>query len=267
MKKQFLQLAIRLLSITAVITSCKKDGDDPIIPAQEKCYMTSIIDNDDSKDSTAIIYNTDNKVIKLSYYDEDKNPLGYELYTYALNKILQSEYDENDVLEHEYHHYLNTNGTINHSTYKNIDGNYTDYDTIFYFYEDGYNVKEIVNSVHFYNATQTSKQSDTIWYTYSDGNKVKMKQKRNDGVIEITDYVYDTLEDKNYISGQLIIPGVYGKPSKNLIKSSSTNNDANDRATFTYQVNAKGLIINSVSVYTSDFGTDTYDYNFVYTCK
>lgn len=267
MKKQFLPLAIGLLSLTAVITSCKKDDDDPITPAQEKCYITSIIDNGDSKDSTAVFYNSDNKVVKVSYYDIDKNPVGYELYTYTLNKILQSEYDENDALEHEYHHYLNTDGTINYTSYKNIEGNYTDYDTTFYFYQNGYNVKEIVNSVHFLNATQISKQSDTIGYTYVDGNKVQMKQKRSNGIIEITDYIYDTLEDKNDLSGQLLIPGIYGKSNKNLVKSSSTNNDANDKATFTYQVNAQGLITNSVSVYTSDFGTDTFDYSLVYTCK
>lgn len=267
MKKQLLQLAIGLLSITAVITSCKKDEDDPITPAQEKCYITSIVGNGESKDSTEIIYNNDNKVIKLEYYDENKNFVGYEIYTYTLNKIVQSEYDENDVLEHEYHHYLNTDGTVNYTSNKNIDGNNTDYDSIFYFYDNGYNVKEINNSEHLYNGTLTSKQSDTIWHTYADGNRVQTIQKIYNGIIEMTDYVYGTLEDKNDLTGQLLIPGVYGKANKNLATSSSKNNANNYKATFTYQVNAKGLITNSVSVYTSDFGTDTYDYNFVYTCK
>lgn len=268
MKKQLLPLAIVFLSATAVFTSCKKDKDETSVsPAKESCYITST-KNNGTLDSTAITYNTDNKVSKVTYYDKDKNPAGYEMYAYSGNQFIQKVYDETDKLTDEYHHILNADGTIHYTATINTYGNNTEYDTLYYYYQDGYDIMEVENRVNYYNGSQASRESDTTWFTYTDGNKVQQKEKRNNGTVITTAYTYYDLEDKNNIfSGQLIIPGIYGKGNKNLVKSGTSDDSNNNTSAFTYQVNEKGLVTHYVSTYTSNFGTDTFDFNFFYTCK
>ena len=107
MKKRILSLAIGLLSITALITSCKKHIDDVVSPATPTCNVTSV-KNLETKDSTVQKFDSQNRLIKAIWYDKSGNLLNsYDAYTYDVNKLTYTFYSDATTIAQQTQYVLN----------------------------------------------------------------------------------------------------------------------------------------------------------------
>lgn len=137
MKKQFTKTAVSLIAMAALtLTACGDSDDDEqpdTDPIPTSCVLTRMIDdagnetrftyndqgyvstimydNSDDFDGpeliTTYVYDTDNRVIRQDYIEEDEDG-GYTTYTYTEDLLTKSEYYKDDVLiKTEYFSYNN----------------------------------------------------------------------------------------------------------------------------------------------------------------
>jgi len=269
MKKQILNSVIGIITIVCVLTACKKDKD-PITPASESCVLKYIKDND-TGDSTAIIYDNQNRVIKLQIFDSKGVEIRYQTYTYGTNDITFNQFNKltneasNTIIYH-----LNSIRLVEYiSIYRDYNGGVNKYyDTIAFTYNPaGYKTQRIYTftSIESGNVNSTS---DTTWYTYSGGNLISEKLINSYGeTIITTNSYYSTLIDKqNILSNPLLIPGIFGKGNLNLI--ASANNDSNpDVQLYNYEMNDNGYIKRFTGTYPTDSGTESFDNGLFYKCQ
>jgi len=270
MKKQLLPLAIGLLSITAVITSCKKDDDDPITPAQQICKIDYFTD-EEYGDSSQFLYDAQNRISRTESYNADKSLRSYSDYTYSMNKIVCHTVfynSDNTTIESEIQYHLNSDGLLQYESQTRDYGSNMNYDTTFYTYDsNGYAIRLVNKEFATNNDVILYASSDTTWYTYTNGNLTSERIKRQNSSDIITTHTYTNIEDKtHFFSNDMLSPGMNGKLSKNLIASSS-NNENSDTDTYTYEINNTGLITRYTMVYTYGSNTDTNDLHLYYLCK
>jgi len=271
MKTQLLPLAIGLLSITAVITSCKKDDEDVAAPIVPTCFVSSY-KNLDSKDSTVQTFDNQNRLVKSITYDETGKLLDeYDIYTYGENKMTYTIYSDPSTISYQTEYILNPNGSIYYKAEKDVDEDHgvTEYDTAFYTYDAlGYNTMVVYKKE--YKGAQNHVYYDTTWYTYTDGNMTSSTHKTNSGETRTDISTYTDLVDKaNVINGSfLTFPNLYGKPNKNLILL-ETNEEGTYTTKYTYEMNAEGYMIRSRMEYVNTKYPSEYtnDLRFYYTCK
>lgn len=269
MKNQFLKLAVALLFITTLITSCKKDEDDAATPATPVCRVTHMKDLR-STDSLVQTYDSQNRPIKSTWYDEDGNLLDYyETYVYAPNKLTYTYYSDATTIENQSQYILNPNGTV-HYIVEIIENNGSaEYDTSFYTYDSqGYNTRIVYKTQ--YVGTNNSISYDTIWYTYTDGNMTTSTFKNSNGETEIETYTYTNLVDKANVFGGVLpfSSNLYGVPNKNLpLLGTGVGGSSTEK--YSYEFYSDGYIKRRTMEYVNTLHPDTYtsDLMFYYTCN
>ncbi|ABG59168.1 hypothetical protein [Cytophaga hutchinsonii] len=266
MKTHILKSAICLLSILFIATACKKNKEDETpAPASETCTLKYVVDSEIG-DSTALVYDEQNRISKVQYYDETGAEGNYITYTYGTNKITYVIHDDEG--EHATYLHLNAAGTIDYlAMYNEFNGGTVKQsDTIFYTYNaEGYNIQK-VQKYESVSGGMTYSGKDTTWNTYVDGNLITEKEKRDGGKIIITTNTYTSILSKGIFDSNLLIPGIGGKENKNLLKSTS-NNDDSDTYSYIYEINPQGYVSRSVSTYKHDGKEEETDLNFYYNCK
>ncbi|MCR6641714.1 MAG: hypothetical protein NVV82_22660 [Sporocytophaga sp.] len=139
---------------------------------------------------------------------------------------------EKKLLECE--HFLNDNGSINYS-YEiwSYDDNVR-YDTVFYKYN---NDDQVILEVR-----RSGNSIDSTSYVYSDGNLVSssVKPENRKSIYTVSEHEnkYNIFEDR------ILIPGFYGKGSRNLIvkEVDTIPNYGVMTSTYNYEYNSDGLI-------------------------
>ncbi len=241
------KLIMITIAIIAIISSCKKEKpENPIEPAAKKCLLASVFDG---KFYNAYYYSADHsKIIQTKHKSDNYPDTSLTDYVYTGN-IIELKNLSGAVFNR---YYINANGYID-SSVSNIQGYYMKYT---------YNY----NSDGFLSQTQNKGYLGTFEffgdsrYYYQNGNLIRSVTYQESG--DSVEYIYDYFPDQiNHFGKSLEIQQMTGKQSKNLLKSTATNNGILFK--YSYQFNGDQLPVKKIQV-NSDNDTITTLYN--WTC-
>ncbi len=224
------------------LTACKKEKD--FVP-QNNCQVAQLTS---TGGVTGILqYDKQGRLIGLQQQDENGNILEYETYKYFPDEFLYTQFNPDNTVQHIMDYYLNTDGTVKYRTLNRLINGFYDCDTVFFYYDaEGYNtlqVKRIDSQIR-------DNYYDSTFFTYQGGNLIHKKSitDYSGRIVTETDYIYLPLANKQeiLIDGPMI-PGISGKPNKNLIASSvtrTTNSFGTISQTekYTYELNPSGYV-------------------------
>lgn len=234
MKKQLLTLVFGISSTMLAFTACKKDKDAE--PSDSKA-ITCLPDTLDYRDNgkSILVYNSQRQLVRINNYDKDGQDDGYIVLSYSTNMITETEYKNNGTKTYEGQHFLNDNGSVNH-TYEVSTLGVLWYDSIYYSYNN--NEQMILKVIKSGNSVDSTK------YVYANGNLISSTQTYGNEKRSST-YTTSNKENKfNIFEDRVLIPGFYGKGSKNLL---STEIDylpdgSIHTITYNYEVNSDGYL-------------------------
>lgn len=260
-------IGVLITSVTCVI-ACKKKDNESVTPASPApqvptCLIAATIDSLSKDTSSLYVYDSDGRLSKEQYYDKNVRD-GYYLYSYGAGTIKQLSYDNLGKVEDTAYYTLNADGTVAKETYKGGSGRF---DTLLFAYENGY----LKTTLH-----RSSKNGvievDTFNYEYAGGNMTKFSYIENGVVNYSYVYTYTALADKVGLdlSGDISMPGLFGKANANLILSETYTNTKNPtgnyKQSYSYKVDADGLPLQQKI--TTDYGNANPQNNlFTTRCK
>ena len=254
-----------LFIYSALLSACKKDEANAVLPAiEKKCLTTLNIDSLSGDTSIYYTYDSQDRIIREQNYESNR-PTYYSTFEYTPGSITMIEYYTNGNVYSTHHFLLNAEGMAIKST-ENRFG--TRYDTTFYTYQDGHIISEIHRSVDSDILT-----IDTTLYEYSDNNLTKITNKTGSTIHYTIQFTYSSLPDKaDLFSLGKPMPqsGLFGKNSKNLpLKDTYINFDQPNQSSdviYHYTLNADGLP-EWIRIETLSGNYDEGTTNFQFKCK
>jgi hypothetical protein len=236
MKKHLLTLTFGMFSTILAFTACKKDKDAE--PDQSKTIVC-LPDTIDliEKGKLIIIYNDQRKVTRVNKFNKEGEDNGYIAYEINSNTLNEVEFDGEGTKVYEATHYLNENGSVNH-TYSMSNYGFVLYDSTYYSYNsEGNLVLKVLKSRYI----------DSTKYEYKEGNLISSQTVKSNDVGRSAVYIYTAFVNTfDLLGDRVYIPGFYGKGSKNLLEKKVETINGDDRGIFTetyqYEVNGDGLV-------------------------
>ena len=144
-------------------------------------------------------------------------------------------------------YYLNTDNTVKYRTRNRLIEGFYDFDTVYFYYDaEGYNTLQVERK----DSQISDNYYDSTFFTYQDGNLVHKKSITDySGIIVTeTDYTYLPVKNKlDILTFGPMIPGISGKPNKDLIASSVTKTTNSfgifsQNEKYTYELNPSGYV-------------------------
>lgn len=261
MKKHLLTLTFGICSTMLAFTACKKDKDAEPNQAKEILCLPDSINASGGKIS--LIYNDQRQLIKLNEYGKDGNITKSSSYTYSGNKFIETFFREGK-LQRETEYILNDKGYVEFAYAKEYFST-INYDTTQYTYN---NDDRLIMEV-----SKDNYSLDSILYTYKDGNLVSQILIDREGKSVLTFTYTNLINKQNVFENPLLIPGLFGKSSKNLVEKEIDQRPYNQTftTTYTYQLDSDGYLTNSAFVVldSKDLSEPYYTWNseFHYDCK
>jgi len=216
----------------ATASSCKKDDDtnddENNNPSTKKCYVSKIINDDDSY--TDITFNTDHLITKIEDFDDEGNVDGYTTISYTSGKANEvKSYNSNDDLESKMEVIYDANGKVDKiDIYADNPGTGMEKVAIYEYTFSGDNLSKF--EIYFeYNGNMIlfSKKE----FTFDAGNITSMKNYKIDiTTLQLsydgkTEYQYDTKNNPAHGVGIEYIFGEFWMLSKNNIITKTVSDD------------------------------------------
>ena len=274
-------IAMVLIAVAMGTAGCKKDKSAtenvPGIPTVKGCLVSKITSNTDYETNQ---YDDKGRIVKASYFDTDGEEKGYSQYVYK-NAEIEEQYFYNGVLKDKTLYSLDNKGYIvkevSTSNWESGAFTYTKtYTDVYEHNADGFLTKNISTSNTVTNDPQYNKSSDYNYvgtFIYADGNLVKSEDNYGSDK-SVTVYEYYTDKPNNVVNSDNPLAYLFGKPSKNLLKSSvnteqeSSSSSHEVKSAYTYVFDADGKVTKSVEVFKTDSDSEhVYQTAFEYLCK
>ncbi|WP_018343776.1 hypothetical protein [Cytophaga aurantiaca] len=257
MKTQIFLSALVLFGFTA-LTSCKKDTDDAVHPAQA-CTLNHQTTSADSSQAT---YDSDNRIIKLQRFNNAGSSQEYTLYTYSSSKIVEKNYDGSSALTSQVDYHLNSNNNVAYSVYSINGVDYNSADTTWYTYDSGkHNTRRVTKNTTV--VVLPVSTYDTTWYTYTGENLTKKEVKINNGTTTTTVYSYGSDDAKSEFLApeSSIVANLYGDVSDKLPASTT---EGSTTTSYIYESNSEGYTTRKKELIS---GVTQSDVHYTYNCK
>lgn len=282
MKTSKITLSALILSALLFVGACSKSDDDnngPNNPGNNPGGKTCLLTQENAGDGdlqAKYEYDGQNRIVKVTNYDDAGAADGYSTFTYSAGKVVLASFDNANVKEGEITYTIGTNNlaTKGEWTESYDDGGFTYTSTMvaIYQYDNGYMVKSVMESTTTSNDPENPGPMNsriTIENTYSAGNMTATKETFEmlgdvpfSGVSNSTFEYYTDKEDNRAANSNAM--SFIGKGSKNLVKKATHTSDAgNIVSEYTYEVNSD----KQVTKETETSGGTTSVTTFTYTCK
>lgn len=229
MKKTFrlIGMGLMALAVSVNFAACGSDDDDDddgSVNGSRIVSITTTWTDDEDVEVRRFDYDNAGRIIKVtydySYADEDND---YTTYEYSDSKIIETEYEDDDVFSNEY---TLTDGKITSCKKQRImSGKTYTMGEEYYEYDDN-NYMTQARSIN-QNGISTSQST----YYWEDGNLVAITQKNNSYAMTVN-YTYTDINasagyntpDIGYDGEHVLYnQGYFGTKSKNLIKSEGSD--------------------------------------------